>query len=209
MRLKMKKLFLIGIAALSVLSASAAHAGQRDHVVVRQVMIPTGLLPPPQYDKLYDGELEIRFFSSAADVDQACKSMGEGIGCIWSSDDHKHCRMILATEDLAKRKGKNYAFVLRHELAHCNGWTHPKTTEGRHFNLGERWDKAEGGKWIAANTKMPMPTLSVSTRILPASPPVICVTPDWKPEPCKDREPRDIWSTARPFQKSDIPKKVE
>jgi len=60
--------------------------------------------------------------------------------------------------------------VLRHELAHCNGWKHPPTTEGRKFNIGDKWDEAEGGKWIAAITKMPKPKLPVLTRILPASP---------------------------------------
>jgi len=204
----MKELLLSGVAAL-LMATGTAHAVQRNRVVVRQVVIPAGLLPPPKYDKPYDGELEIRFFSSAEDVDQACKSAGEGAGCTRVSDDHKYCRIFLATEDLAKRRGRNYAFVLRHELAHCNGWTHPKTTEGRHFNLGETWDKAEGGKWIAANTKMPMPKLPILTRVLPASPPIVCVTPDWKPEPCENRKPKDIWSTARPFQTNDIPKKVE
>jgi hypothetical protein len=216
-RLEMKKLLLTGVAALSVLSASATHAGQRDHVVVRQVMIQTGLLPPPQYDKPYNGELEIQFFSNAADVDQACKGKGESIGCTWIPADHKPCRMFLATEELAKRKGKNYAFVLRHELAHCNGWRHPKTTEGQKFKLGQTWDNAEGGKWIAADTKMPMPKLPVLTRILPASPPVVCVTPDWQPESCEDRKtkafwpkdiwsggPKDIWFGVRPFQMKDV-----
>lgn len=201
-----KKLFLTSVAAL--LLTGAAHAGQRAHAIVGQPriitrIIQTGLLPPPKYDKPYDGELEIWFFSNPADVQQACNISGGDTGCTKLSDDHKHCWMFLATEDLMKRKG-NYAFVLRHELAHCNGWTHPKTTEGRHFDLGETWDKAEGGKWIAADTKMPMPKLPASTRILPASPPTICVTPDWKQEACKDRS-KDTWSTARPFWMNTIP----
>jgi len=180
----MLKMLLTGIAAL-FLATGTAHAGQR---VVRQVTIPTGLLPPPQYDKPYDGELEVQFFSNAADVGQACKGAGEGVGCTYPSADHKHCRIFLVTEDVMKREGKNYAFALRHELAHCSGWTHPKTTEGRHFNLGETWAKAEGGKWIAVKTRMPIPTLPVLTRILPASPPVVCVTPDWQKEPCESRK---------------------
>jgi hypothetical protein len=204
-----KTALLAGVAALSVLSASAAHAGQRAHVVVSRPIIPGSLLPPPQYDKLYDGELEIQFFSNAADLEQACKDVNTKTACTFVPVDHKKCWIFMGTEDVIKRRGRSYAFTLRHELAHCNGWKHPNTTEGEKFNTGQKWDRAEGGKWIAADTKMPMPKLPVLTRILPASPPTICVTPDWKPEPCKNREPKDIWSTARPFQMNDLPKKVE
>ena len=87
-----------------------------------------------------------------------------------------------------KRKRRDYAFMMRHELAHCNGWKHPKDTNGKRFNVGDRWDEAEGGKWVAATTKASMPSLPVFTRILLASPPVICVTPDWKSEPCESRK---------------------
>lgn len=56
------KLLLAGVAALSVLSASAAHAGQRPHVVVGKpkivyTTIRGAMFPPPKYDKPYDGEL--------------------------------------------------------------------------------------------------------------------------------------------------------
>jgi hypothetical protein len=199
---------------------------QRAHDVVGKPrivtrIIPGALMPPPKYDKLYDGELEIRLFSNAADVQQACKNVSDvhssETGCARFPDDHKRCWLYLAIEDLAKRQGRNYAFLLRHELAHCNGWKHPPTMEGQKFNIGDKWDKAEGGKWLAANTKMPMPTLPALTRILPASPPVVCVAPDWQPESCEDRQtkafspkdiwsggPKDIWSGVRPFQMKDV-----
>src|SRR5262249_21078122 len=184
------------------------------HVVVGKPRIVTVtikgvMFPPPKYDKPYDGELEIRFFSNSEDVKLACSIGQEDTACTASSVDHKKCRIMMLTEDIIKRKGESYTLALRHELAHCNGWKHPNTTNGKKVNIGDRWEEAEGAKWVAANTKVPMPKLPASTRILPASPPTVCVTPDWKPEPCKDRELKDVWSTARPFQKSDIPKKVE
>ena len=70
------------------------------------------------------------------------------------------------------------------------------------------WDEAEGAKWMRAATTVAMPKFPASTRILPADPPVVCVTPDWKSESCENRK-KDIWSTARPFQMNDVPKKVE
>ena len=76
---------------------------------------------------------------------------------------------------------------MRHELAHCNGWKHPEDTNGRKFNVGDNWDEAEGAKWVVASTKASMPNLPASTKILPAFPPVVCVTPEWKQEPCAKR----------------------
>jgi hypothetical protein len=101
-------------------ATGAAHAGQRPHAVVGKTriitrVIPGALMPPPKYDKPYDGELEIRFFSNSADVQQACKSvggLGSDTGCAHVSLDHKRCWLFLASEDLAKREGRNYAFLL-------------------------------------------------------------------------------------------------
>jgi hypothetical protein len=214
-----KTTLLTGVAAL-FLATGAAHAGQRAHVIVGKprIISTITLFPPLKYDKPYDGELEIGFFSNAADVQQACINSGSELGCTRVSADGKHCRMFLTNEETMKRKGRiSYTLMIRHELAHCNGWIHPKTTEGRKFNVGDTWDKAEGAKWVSANTKVPMPKLPVLMRILPASPPVVCVTPDWQPESCEDRKtkafspkdiwsggPKDIWSGVRPFQMKDV-----
>jgi len=188
----MKKLLLTGIAALSVLAASAAHAGQRPRVIVGKPRIITTtikgvMLPPPKYDKPYDGELEIVFFSNSEDVKQACFGHDDA-ACAARSVDGKKCWIRMLSENAMKHKGENYAFALRHELGHCNGWKHPNSTNGRKFSAGDKWDEAEGAKWIAENTKMPVPKLPASTRVLPASPPVICVTPDWQKEPCESRK---------------------
>ena len=189
----MKRLFLIGIAAL-FLATEAAHAAQRPHVVISKPRVITkttyikiSTLPPPKYDKPYEGELEIRFFVNSEDVRGACSTSHSDNACTTYSLDLTKCFIMMLTEDALKRKGIAYNFALRHELAHCNGWKHPNTTNGRKFSIGERWDEAEGAKWVAVDTKVAMPKLPASTRILPASPPVVCVTPDWKPEPCKNR----------------------
>src|SRR5262249_16144998 len=175
------KLLLTSIAALSVLATSAGHAGQRSYVVGKPKIVTTIikglLLPPPKYDKPYEGELEIRFFSNIEDIRGACPGTHSEVACAFPLADLKKCWIMMGTEDAIKRRGYGYAFVLRHELAHCNGWKHPNTTDGKRFSVGEKWDEAE--KWVAANTKTPMPTLPVLTRILPAYPPLVCVTPDW------------------------------
>src|SRR5262249_28739411 len=106
----MKKTLLVEIALLSVLSASAAHDGQQAHVVVGKPRIITttvriSLLPPPKYDKPYDGELEIRFFSNSEDVKGACPNSHSEIACAIFSADLKKCWMMALTEEATKRKG--------------------------------------------------------------------------------------------------------
>jgi hypothetical protein len=61
------------------------------------------------------------------------------------------------------------ALTLRHELGHCNGWI-----------------SHDGGRTMFADT-VEMPKLPASIHELPAYPPFVCVTPDWKPQSCKDR----------------------
>ena len=71
-----------------------------------------------------------------------------------------------------KAAGSSYAIVLRHELGHCNGWS------GDH----------KKARWVFSNERLAMPELPASARELPVYPPIVCVTPDWKQESCKDRK---------------------
>src|SRR5262245_8889692 len=115
-RVKITKFFALVTAICVVIfwvfmALRPAHArDQRAHDVVGKPRIvtrniPGALMPPPKYDKLYDGELEIRLFSNAADVQQACKNISgvhSETGCARFPDDHKRCWLYLASEDLAK-----------------------------------------------------------------------------------------------------------
>ena len=158
----MKKALLAGVAALSLLSMlrSAQALSPGEHLTI---------FPPAQYDKPYDGELEIRRFSTEEELRRACHD--SSIIVCTARTSNRHCHLFIVTDDILKAKGFNYALALRHELAHCNGW--PKNHEG--------------GTWIRVDTHVEMPKLSASTKELPAYPPIVCVTPEWKPEPCKNR----------------------
>jgi hypothetical protein len=156
----MKKTLLTGIAALFLATGTAQAISPGEHMT---------MFPPAQYDKPYDGELEIRRFSTEEELRQACHDSSIIVCTARTSDGH--CHMFIMTDDLLKVKGFNYALALRHELAHCNGWPkdHP------------------GGKWVRVDTRVEMPKLPASTKELPAYPPIVCVTPDWKSESCKSR----------------------
>jgi len=153
------------------------------------------MYPPAKYDVPYEGNLEIRYFSDVKDLQNACPHLEGAVSgssvsaCAQSSVDHKNCSVHALTEEAAKRNGGNLAFSLRHELAHCNGWYHPVAK--KQFHEGDIWPEAEGAKWIRSATKVLMPKLPTSARILAASPPVVCVTPEWKQEPCSERKYKD------------------
>src|SRR5262249_30722369 len=133
----MKKLLLASVAAL--LMATSAHAAQRQVVVTKTRIVPIWLAPPPRYDKPYEGHLAIKLFASFADLQIACKGAagGEVGACAGWSRDRKTCMISAMSEQLAKHEGRNYAFMLRHELAHCNGWKHAFTYTDRKLKVGE------------------------------------------------------------------------
>jgi hypothetical protein len=171
----MKKLLLASVAALSVLGASAAHADGRNLTMTT--------LPPPEYDKPYTGELSILRFSTDEEIRRSCKGNGMGIACSSRSPDGSQCSVLIAANNILKARHFNYAVALRHELGHCNGWRHP---EG----------KAGDGRIVPMNDPVKMPVLPASTKEMPVYPPLACVTPDWKPEPCNKRNERPVPEVA-------------
>jgi hypothetical protein len=131
--------------------------------------------PPPQYDVPYTGTLTI-WRGKGGDLmcpnspmsRAACtkQPLVFGVPTAW-------CDIQITDDKTLKSLGISYAFVLRHELAHCNGWPQ---------------DHADGIK-MDASTRVPAPVLPDSTRYLPAYPPVVCITTERKIEPCKNRKP--------------------
>ena len=98
----MKKELLAGIAML-LLATEAAHAAQRPYVAVGRpkiirTTIPGSLYPPPKYDKPYEGELEIVYFSNAEDLEQACKGINTKTACAYMSVDYTKCRIFMGTD---------------------------------------------------------------------------------------------------------------
>jgi len=177
----MKKLFLSGVAALLLVSG-AAHARMRTS------------LPPAEYDKPYEGELTIRRLATEQEIRTACpkvnwqanyQSHATACSLVWNAT---RCDIYIVGDRALKAADMNYNVALRHELGHCNGWP------GDH----------KGGKKVFVDLPVTVPKLPLSTKFLPAYPPVVCVTPDWNREPCENRETKDIWSTARPFQIKDL-----
>lgn len=84
------------------------------------LLLFTVLIPPPEYDRPYTGRLEIEYVEpgEAAKLcdlghrNRACADVGNG----W-------CRIIFP-KDTGVYSRKTLELLMRHEIAHCNGWRH-------------------------------------------------------------------------------------
>jgi hypothetical protein len=100
----------IGLLALVLAATSAVALPEPSYYVV----------PPPEFDHPYDGVLKVTTARDQNHVRELCPkanfSLGVALGCAHVQTGS--CWIILAP-DAATHFGE---LVLRHEIAHCNGW---------------------------------------------------------------------------------------
>ena len=77
--------------------------------------------PPVEFDHRYSGTLVTTVAKSAEEVGQECSIVLEALGCSIRAA-MGGCWIILAPEDIIKAHGWTREAVIRHEVAHCNGW---------------------------------------------------------------------------------------
>jgi hypothetical protein len=148
-------------------------------------LIPGMWMPPAEFDTPYTGELTILRMATEQDIRDACPDtdweksfQGRSTACTRVASPRKQCWILIASDQALKARHQNYAAVLRHELAHCNGWP----------------TDHKGGKPVPLAGSAPaMPKLPPSTKVLPAYPPLVCLTPEWEPEPCASRRNEEVY----------------
>jgi hypothetical protein len=130
----------------------------------------------------YEGTLTIWRGIRADQLRDYCREVSK-VACSSRPKQPPYTRCdLFISESALTAKGFSLAFILRHELAHCNGW-------------GQ--DHA-GGRKVLSSTKVQMPKLPESMRWLPVYPPLACITPDRTVEPCDNRRADPALSVARP-----------
>jgi hypothetical protein len=84
------------------------------------------ILPPPEYDHDYNGELTILRTLEPV-VYRACRSVikpgHSPLGCAQRTGP-KSCTIWIVTDQELKERGWDYEMVFRHERGHCNSWRH-------------------------------------------------------------------------------------
>jgi hypothetical protein len=88
-------------------------------------------IPPVEYDHPYSGKATVYYASdeiwTVCNIPKAEHPPGSDLtGCAIHRGSNVHgtteCTIIIAPETILKRWGLTYRIVLRHEIAHCNGW---------------------------------------------------------------------------------------
>src|SRR5262245_7410189 len=86
-------------------------------------------LPPPEYDKPWEGTLIERVVEDFNELALRCAGhekeakAGHILGC--SQHYGSTCIISIMPEDMLKQRGFMIEAVRRHEIAHCHGWKHP------------------------------------------------------------------------------------
>jgi hypothetical protein len=171
----------IAAAFIAATAFVPAEAGTRTvklpPVTVRTVRIIMNSMPPKQYDMPYTGQLRLWDVASQERMREICPSShwGDGgvnsaLGCAKVFTSLNKCDIYIVNKDVMKQAKTAYSSVLRHELAHCNGW--PADHANKTLVPADR------------ETKVKLPP---ETQTLRAYPPLVCLTPDGQEESCAAR----------------------
>lgn len=77
-------------------------------------------IPPPEYDYPYKGKLVVQTVTLEQLREQCSVATAMSLGCAFPSANS--CRIILIDEYYIAARGWTKELMMRHELAHCNGW---------------------------------------------------------------------------------------
>lgn len=84
------------------------------------LMLYAVAMPPAEYDRPYEGTLEI-VYADPKEIASLCGLTGIVKACAMTSPGH--CRIIFPI-DTGLYPYKALGYLMRHEIAHCNGWRH-------------------------------------------------------------------------------------
>jgi len=77
-------------------------------------------LPPPEYDKPYEGKLTITRARDKQHLAALCRLDKPNIACAWPRGPS--CEIIMVPDEMIVADGFIPELVLRHEQGHCNSW---------------------------------------------------------------------------------------
>lgn len=77
-------------------------------------------MPPAEFDHPYDGQLEI-VYADPTEVSALCNHGTLVKSCARSGEGR--CKIIFP-KDVGTYPKRTLELLMRHEIAHCNGWRH-------------------------------------------------------------------------------------
>jgi hypothetical protein len=142
-------LFACSAGSAALLVARAAYAGP--------------VLPPPQFDHAFAGQLYVIENQSQDELRWRCNLPGAKVilGCAHVPRSHglnaQTCYVYLAPPDIVKRMGQTMDQLYRHERAHCVGWLHPVDPASPEALEDERISQQRLAEERAAQTAQTLP----------------------------------------------------
>lgn len=79
-------------------------------------------IPPAEYDHHYNGDLTINVTDSAAAMEAWCTGHSGQTTMACTRMAGTRCIVLMRNDAFIKAFGWTSGLILRHELAHCNGW---------------------------------------------------------------------------------------
>jgi hypothetical protein len=81
------------------------------------------ILPPAEYDHAYEGDLTIKVVATLEELHVLCKEDSPNLlACALLGEQLKSCIIILAEDEIMRKRGWTQGLLFRHEQGHCNGW---------------------------------------------------------------------------------------
>jgi len=82
----------------------------------------TDILPPETYDRPYKGNISVSIANSVEELQKRCDlTTPKMIACAWV-DFKGTCTIVRRDDQHLAAMAMPIAWVLKHEMAHCNGW---------------------------------------------------------------------------------------
>jgi hypothetical protein len=110
---------------LGLLFATAASAQELPKMSLKEyaarISVPKKYLPPPEYDKKFDGEMTVSVFDNPYEVQKRCEKTKSMVACSLVGIPGR-CIIVRVSDEYISAKGLTPELVLRHEMAHCLGW---------------------------------------------------------------------------------------
>jgi len=146
----MKKALLIGAVALMFMALRPVQAQTVTTVPVTPVPTEHKILPPPEYDHVYEGDLTIIMVKTIEELLILCNVDGPNtLACSIRAYDKKSCVIIMVDDEVMRLRGWSSGLLLRHEMGHCNGWTQA--------HEGQRPVYAGGSHWVPGSQRIRLP----------------------------------------------------
>jgi hypothetical protein len=146
-----RRIFAVVVIIITLLlTVNAYSQNMITTVPVRPAPTEHKILPPPEYDHIYEGDLTIVMVKTVEELLILCNvERPNTLACSIRAYDGKSCVIIMVEDEVMRKRNWTTGLLLRHEMGHCNGWTQA--------HEGQRPVYSGGSHWVPASRRIRIP----------------------------------------------------